>query len=88
MRSTIHILQKVGAESMNHKLQPNEIQLFGQRFHACVAVFYLGLGLLLGNAAHRWFPDAAPWLPLIGLALLLAAAGWWLWVWRRQRDRA
>jgi hypothetical protein len=58
---------------MNDKLRPNEVQLFGQRFHACVAVFYLGLGLLLGDAVHRWFADAALWLPLVGLATLLAA---------------
>lgn len=73
---------------MNDKLRPNEVQLFGQRFHACVAVFYLGLGLLLGDAVHRWFADAALWLPLVGLATLLAAAAWWLLVWRRQRTSA
>ena len=73
---------------MNDKLRPNEVQLFGQRFHACVAVFYLGLGVILCNAVHRWFADGAHWLPPIGLATLIAAAAWWLLVWRRQRDSA
>ena len=73
---------------MNDKLRPNEVQLFGQRFHACVAVFYLGLGVFFADAVHRWFADAAVWLPLVGLATLLLAAAWWLLVWRRQRDRA
>lgn len=67
-------------------LRPNEVQLFGQRFHACVAVYNVGLGLILGNAVHRWFPDAAAWLSPIGLAMLLAGAAWWLLEWRRQRS--
>lgn len=72
--------------SERRSLRPNEIQLFGQRFHACVSLSYLGLGLFLGNAVHRWFPDAAVWLlPLIGMTMMLAGAAWWLLVWRRQR---
>jgi hypothetical protein len=73
---------------MNDKLRPNEVQLFGQRFHASVGGFYLGLGVFLSDAVHRRFPDAAVWLPLIGLATLFVAAASLLLVWRRQRTSA
>ena len=36
---------------MEDKLRPNEINLFGQRFHASVAITYLGLGFILGGAS-------------------------------------
>jgi ABC-type nickel/cobalt efflux system permease component RcnA len=64
----------------------NEVNLFGQRFHACVAVTYVGLGLLLGNAVRRWIPGGADWLPLVGMLLLLGGGAWWLLLWRRSRD--
>jgi LPXTG-motif cell wall-anchored protein len=73
---------------MEDKLRSNEVNLFGQKFHACVGVSYIGLGIILSNGFRRWFPGGTDWLPLIGLVMLLGGAAWWLLLWRRQRGGA
>jgi hypothetical protein len=73
---------------MEDRLRPNEINLLGQRFHASVAITYVGLGVFLGGALHRWFADGAALLPLVGLLMLLAGAIWWVALWWRQRKAA
>jgi len=72
---------------MNNELRPNEVNLFGQRFHASVGTFYIGLGLFMGGAIHRWFAGA-DWLPLIGLLMLFAGAISWGALWWRQPKAA
>jgi hypothetical protein len=73
---------------MEDRLRPNEVNLFGQRFHASVAITYLGLGLILGDALHRWFADGAAWQSLVGFLMLFAGAIWWVALWWRQRKAA
>jgi hypothetical protein len=68
---------------MSAQLQPNEVNLFGQRFHACVGITYIGLGFILCNGLRRWFPPA-DWLPLLGMVMLFGGAAWWLVLWRRR----
>jgi hypothetical protein len=70
---------------MDDKLRPSEVNLFGQRYHACVAVSNIGLGFILSGAIHRWFADGAAWLTPIGLLMLVAGAIWWGALWWRQR---
>jgi hypothetical protein len=73
---------------MEDKLGSNEVNLFGQRFHGCVGVFYVGLGVILTDGFHRWFPSVADWLSMVGLLMLFGGAAWWLLLWRRRRNAA
>ena len=73
---------------MEDRLQPNEINLCGQRFHPAVAVFNVGLGLVIGGFIHRWFADGAAWLSPVGLLMLFVGAIWWVAPWWRQRKAA
>jgi len=73
---------------MEDRLRPNEISLFGQRWHACVGVFYFGLGIFLGEGFRRWFPDGAAWLQLVGFLMFIAGAIWWGALWWRQPKAA
>lgn len=72
---------------MNDGLQPNEVNLFGQRYHACVAMFNVGLGFIFAGALHRWF-DGGAWLSPIGLLMLFTGVIWWGALWWRQRKAA
>ena len=67
------------------KLDSNQVNLFGQQFHSCVSATYIGVGIMLANGFHRWFPGATDWLPLIGIGMLFTGASGWLLLWRRQR---
>ena len=73
---------------MEDRLRPNEVNLFGQRFHGSVALTYLGLGFVFSGAIHRWFADGAAWLSPIGLLLLFVGVIWWGALWWRQRKAA
>jgi hypothetical protein len=73
---------------MDDRLRPNEVGLFGQRFHASVAITYVGLGFILADALTRWFAGGAAWVPLVGLLMLFAGAIWWVALWWRQRTAA
>jgi hypothetical protein len=70
---------------MEERLRPNEINLFGQRFHACVGISYIGLGFIFAGALHRWVTDSAAWLSPIGMLMLVVGALWWGALWWRQR---
>jgi LPXTG-motif cell wall-anchored protein len=75
-------------DKLEHQLRSNEVNLFGQRFHACVALLYVGLGVILANGFHRWLPGGTDWLALVGLVMLLSGGAWWLLLWRRRRSGA
>ena len=46
----------------NESLPANVVNLLGQRFHASVGIFYVGLGMVLCNALRDWISNAgAPW---------------------------
>jgi hypothetical protein len=75
-------------ETMERQHGSNEVNLFGQRWHVCVGLFYFGLGVFLAGGIHRWIPGGADWLSLVGLVMLFGATAWWLLLWRQQRSRA
>ena len=52
----------------------NVVNFFRRRFHAPVALLYIGLGIVVGNRLRDWFPDASPWVGPLGLLLLLSGA--------------
>jgi hypothetical protein len=66
---------------------PNVVNLLGQRFHASVGIFYLGLGMLLCNVARDWISDTRNWTRPLALLLMTGGFAWWVVVWRRMRGR-
>ena len=66
-------------------LDPNTVNLWGQKFHACVALFYLGMGIFLGARLSERFPAAQGWMVLLGMLVLFIGAAWWMALWMRAR---
>jgi hypothetical protein len=59
--------------------------LFGQRFHSCIALMYLGLGMVVSTSLSIWFPGASDVRSAAGLLTFFAGWTWILARWYRRR---
>jgi hypothetical protein len=61
----------------------SQINFLGQRFHSCVAMTYVGLGVVAGSGIRGASTDGQTWASVFGLLCFFGGLAWWLLIWRR-----